>query len=102
MNKPNVVTKKPIGGLDIMVLLNWFSKSHGNLKFMYDVFDINWVDVDSIISTITMNYKKERYIYWLNCIDANSLDEFVTNNFFVNCNFFHFNYVLCFHFCFNL
>ncbi len=48
----------------------------------YDVIDINWVDVDSIISIITMNYEKEYiyiYIYWLNCIDATFLNEFVTN-----------------------
>jgi hypothetical protein len=60
MNKPNVITKKTIGGLVIMVLLNWFSKSHGNFKFKYDVIDTNWVDVDFIISTITMNYEKEK------------------------------------------
>jgi hypothetical protein len=102
MNKPNVITKKPIGGLIIMVLLNWFSKSCGKLKFKYDVIDTNWVNVDSTVSTIIMNYEKEKDIYWLNCIDAISLDEFVTNNFFVNCKFFHFNYILCFHFFFNL
>ncbi len=60
------------------------------------------MDVGSIIFTITMNYEKEKDIYWLDCIDANSLDEFVTNNFFVNYHFFHFNYIQCFHFCFNL
>ncbi len=68
MNKPNVITKKTIGGLVIMVLLNWFSKSHGNFKFKYDVIDTNWVDVDFIISTITMNYEKEKKsmvrLYW--------------------------------------
>jgi hypothetical protein len=26
-----------------------------------------------------MNYEKEKDIYWLDCLDANSLDEFVTN-----------------------
>jgi hypothetical protein len=26
-----------------------------------------------------MNNEKEKTIYWLDCIDANSLDEFVTN-----------------------
>jgi hypothetical protein len=26
-----------------------------------------------------MNYEKEKDIYWLDCIDANSLDKFVTN-----------------------
>jgi hypothetical protein len=46
---------------------------------MRDVIDTNWVDVDSIISTITMNYEKEKYICWLDCFDANFVDEFVTN-----------------------
>jgi hypothetical protein len=79
MNKPNAVTKKPIGGLVIMVLLNWFSKSHGNLKFKYDVIDTNWMDVDSIISIVTMNYENEKNICWLDYIDVTSLDEFVIN-----------------------
>ncbi len=26
-----------------------------------------------------MNYEKEKNIYWLDCIDANFLNEFVTN-----------------------
>jgi len=46
-----------------MVFLNWFSKSCGNLKFKYYVIDINWVDVNSIISIVTMNYEKEKDIY---------------------------------------
>jgi hypothetical protein len=61
------------------VFLNWFNKSNGNLKFKYDVIDIDWMDVNSIISTIIMNYEKEKDIYRLDCIDANSLDKFVTN-----------------------
>ncbi len=62
-----------------MLLLNWSSKSNNNLKFKYDVIDTNWVDVASIISIVTMNYEEEKDIYWLDCIDANSLDEFMTN-----------------------
>jgi hypothetical protein len=62
-----------------MVLLNWFNKSHGNIKFKYDLVDINWVDVDSIISNVIMNYEKEKNIYWLDCIDVPSLNEFVNN-----------------------
>jgi hypothetical protein len=81
MNKPNVETNNIIGGLITMVLLNWFSKYHDNFKFKYDVIDINWVDIDSIISTITMNYEKEKIRYWLNCLDAILLDEFVTNKY---------------------
>ncbi len=66
-----------------------------------DVIDTNWVDAYFITSIITMNYEKEKDIYWLDCLDANSLDEFVTNK-ICNCNFFHFNYIPCFHFCYNL
>jgi hypothetical protein len=62
-----------------MVLLNWTCKSHGNLKFKYDVIRTNWVDVDYIIFIVTMNYEKEKDIYWLDCIDAFFLNEFVTN-----------------------
>ncbi len=60
MNKPNVEANNIIGGLIIMVLLNQFNKSHENLKFKDDVININWVDIDSIIYTITMNYEKEK------------------------------------------
>ncbi len=61
-----------------MVLLDQFSKSHGK-KIYYDVIDNNWVDVDSIISIVTMNYEKEKKNYQFDYIDATSLDEFVTN-----------------------
>jgi len=39
-----------------------------------DVVDTNWVDVDSIIFIVTMNYEKEKNIYWLNCLYAKNLD----------------------------
>jgi hypothetical protein len=65
-----------------MVLLNWFNKSCGNLKFQYNVIDINWVDLHSIICIVNMNYAKEKCSYWLNCIDANFLNEFMTNKLF--------------------
>jgi hypothetical protein len=64
-----------------MVLLNWFNKHCGNFKFKYDVNDTNWVDIDSNISIVTMNYEKEKYIYWLDCFNATSLDEFVANKY---------------------
>jgi hypothetical protein len=46
MNKLNAIIEKIITGPIIMVVLNWFSKSHGNFKFKYDVIDTNWVGVD--------------------------------------------------------
>jgi hypothetical protein len=79
MDKSNVVANNIIGDPIIMVLLNWFNKYCGNFKFKDDVNDTNWVDIDSIISTITMN--KEKDIYWLDCFNVASLDEFVTNKY---------------------
>jgi len=58
--KFNVIVEKTIGGFVIMVLLNWYSKSHGNFKFNYDVIDTNWVDVNFIISIVMMNYEKKK------------------------------------------
>jgi hypothetical protein len=55
MNNLNVTTRKASGDLIIMVLLKWFSKSQGNFKFNYDTTNINWMDINLIISIITMN-----------------------------------------------
>jgi hypothetical protein len=63
MNKPNATIKNINGGSFMMVLLSWFNKSHDNFKFKCDVIDTNWVDIDSIIFTLTMNYEKEKDIY---------------------------------------
>ncbi len=41
----------------------------------------NWVDINSIIFIVTMNYEKEKNIYRLDCFYATSLDEFVINKY---------------------
>jgi hypothetical protein len=48
-----------------------------NLKFKYDVSDSQWIDVDSIISTVTLSYCSVSAIYILDQNDANSLNLFV-------------------------
>ncbi len=60
MNKYNATIKNINGGPIMMVLLSWFNKSRDNFKFKYHVIDTNWVDIDSNIFTITMNYEKEK------------------------------------------
>jgi hypothetical protein len=62
-----------------MALLNRFGKSRGKFKFKYNVTNTNWVDINSIISTITMNCEKETNKYWLDCFDVVFLDESVTS-----------------------
>jgi hypothetical protein len=49
-------TSNSHGSTQIQVLLNWFSKACVNLKFKYNVSNLQWIDVDSIISTVTLSY----------------------------------------------
>jgi hypothetical protein len=70
-------TSNSDGSTQIQVLLNWFSKARVNLKFKYDVNDLQWIDVDSIISTVTLSYCFVSAIYTLDQNDAYSLNLFV-------------------------
>ena len=75
---PIDLLNRPTGNATcIEVLLNWFSKSRGNLKFKYDVSDSQWIDVDSIISIVTMSYSTLSCLYTLNRNDADSLNAFL-------------------------
>lgn len=42
--------------ITIMVILNYFSKSRVHFKFKYDVIDNKWIDINSIINSVTMNF----------------------------------------------
>ena len=53
------------------------SPSSRHLKFLRDQLNSKWVDANSIMSNVTMDYDLVRKIYLLDPIDAKSLDEFV-------------------------
>lgn len=73
--------KRPgVGACTVMVYLNYFRKVPGFLKFKYDLTDSIWIDVDTIISTVTMTYDKERELFELDPVDSNSLNEFLKKN----------------------
>jgi len=61
-----------------MVYLHWFKKVLGINKYKYDESDCIWVDVDSIISTVSLHYALNTKIYTLDEVDAHSLHEFVS------------------------
>ena len=63
----------------IEVQMNWFSKAHGRHKFKYDHFDPKWVDIDTVITTVTLSYKKTK-LYTLNPDDTVASDDFVSKN----------------------
>ena len=77
MNRPNTVAQKANREAMYMILYNWFSRSYGDRKLKYNCTNTNWVDVDSITSTISLVYKKVVDLYWLDADDASNLDEFV-------------------------
>ena len=61
---------------------NWthdelFSHCFRHLKFYYDQTYCKWVDVDSFMSNVTMEYDLVMMIFLIGPIDAKSLDKFV-------------------------
>ena len=60
-----------------MVLMYWFSKARGSLKYKHDALDFKWIDVDSIISTVTMTYQPSFELYALDNNDVECLAKFV-------------------------
>lgn len=64
----------------IEVQMNWFSKAHGRHKVKYDHSDPKWVDIDNVITTITLSYIKKTKLYTSNPENAAVLDDFVSKN----------------------
>ena len=60
-----------------MIYLNYFRKVLGHFKFNYDHSDSTWIDVDSVICTMTMSFDIESDVFELDPVDGNSLNEFV-------------------------
>ena len=65
-----------------MVYMYWFQKHPGHNKYRYVESDCIWIDVDAIISTISLSYSPTSptsKIYTLDEVDAHCLAEFVKN-----------------------
>ena len=58
-------------------MMYYFSPAPRHFKFHYDQTYYKWVNVDSIMSNVTMEYDPFRQIYPLDPVDAKSFDEFV-------------------------
>ena len=57
-----------------------FSHALGHLKFHFDHTYCKWVDVDSIVSNVTMEYVLVRKIYSFDLVHAKSLNEFLVKS----------------------
>jgi hypothetical protein len=71
------VKKKLAASASVEVRLNWFSKTLRTMKFKYDHSDCKWVDVDTVISTVTLNYNAAQKLYSLEPTDFRNLNEFM-------------------------
>jgi len=65
--------------ITIAVHLNYFSKAPGHLKFKYNLTDTIWVDLETLISSVTMSYNEQQNVYILNANDAGALTEFISS-----------------------
>lgn len=72
--------KKVSSGPSIEILLNWFKRMSGRNKFKYEVSDTQWIDIDSVISTVALSFNSRTNIYTLEENDRDVLDEFVSRN----------------------
>src|ERR1700738_217709 len=62
----------------IKVMLQYYRKYPGRNKFKYDHTDSKWIDVDCIISMVTMSYNSTNEVYTLDRNDLEQLSKFVT------------------------
>ena len=72
--------KKVSSGPTFEILLNWFKRAPGRNKFKYDVTDTQWIDLDSVISTVALSYNGRTNVYTLEENDKVVLEEFVSQN----------------------
>jgi hypothetical protein len=59
-------------------MLQYYRKYPRCNKFKYDHTDNKWIDVDCIISTVTMSYNSTNEVYTLDKNDSEQLSKFVT------------------------
>ena len=62
----------------IEVMLQYYRKHPGRNKYKYDHIDSKWIDVDCVISTVTMSYNSTNEVYTLDRNDLEQLSKFVT------------------------
>lgn len=79
MNLKETSAKQNSNTCNIQVMLQYFWKFPGHLKFKYDHTDTRWIDVDTIISTVTLEYNSTTDVYTLDSNDADALNEFVSS-----------------------
>ena len=77
-HKPQVkYGKKGYSQPTLMILLQWFISAPGRFKFKYKHTDCFWIDVEAIISTVTLSRDPLTKVYEIDHVDGMALDDFV-------------------------
>ena len=80
MNRSCTSRKQTSTLCKVEVMLQYFRKLPGHLKFKYDATDSRWIDVDAIITTVTVEYNSSNDVYTLDLEDADALNQFVNDS----------------------
>ena len=80
MNALSTSWKQTSNQCKIQVLLQYFCKIPGHFKFKYDQTDTTWIDIETIITTVTLELNVKTDVYTLDAEDADALNQFVNEN----------------------
>jgi len=79
LNRTAAGSRKNSNPSPIQVMLQYFSKAVGLNKFKYDHSDTKWVDIESIITTVTLSFNLVTSIYTVDPEDVDALNKFVAD-----------------------
>lgn len=79
VNRSSTSGKQSSSPCNLQVMLQYFRKCPGHLKFKYDHTDSRWIDVDTIITTVTLSYNSSTDVYTLDSEDADALNQFIND-----------------------
>ena len=63
INRTTIAGKNNTNGCPIQVLLQYFSKTAGLNKYKYDQNDTKWIDIEYIITTVTLSFNPTNSVY---------------------------------------
>lgn len=78
LNRATPTGKKVSGSTIVQVMFNWFSKGPGRNKYIYNVTDIQWIDVECIISSVALTFVNRQNVYCIADKDKQVLDNLVS------------------------
>ena len=80
MNRAGTSRKQNSYVCKVQVMLQYFRKIPGNMKFKYDHTNNTWIDVDAIITTVIVECNSATDVYTLDLEDADAFNQFVNDN----------------------